>query len=148
MPAYWLRACTSSARTALATASGASPALARTARSSCSTGTGASAARSLWKSPPVKIDVNPSEGWKLVAVKKGFDDFNQAVFADGSVVAGKALWKYGDAGLIDGVVVNGSAKTIGWLAGVVRHVQSGYLYHYAFAMIIGLLGLLTWIVVR
>ena len=37
--------------------------------------TGASAARSLWKSPPVKIDVNPSEGWKLVAVKKGFDDF-------------------------------------------------------------------------
>ncbi|HMW41601.1 MAG TPA: NADH-quinone oxidoreductase subunit L [Plasticicumulans sp.] len=86
--------------------------------------------------------------YRLLDRKYGFDDFNQAVFADGSVVAGKALWKYGDAGLIDGVVVNGSAKTIGWLAGVVRHVQSGYLYHYAFAMIIGLLGLLTWIVVR
>jgi NADH-quinone oxidoreductase subunit L len=80
--------------------------------------------------------------------KYGFDDFNQAFFADGSVKFGKGLWKWADAGLIDGLIVNGAAKTIGWLSGIVRHVQSGYLYHYAFAMILGLLGLLTWIVIR
>ena len=80
--------------------------------------------------------------------KYGFDDFNQTFFANGSVKFGKGLWKWADVGLIDGVVVNGAAKTIGWLSSIVRHIQSGYLYHYAFAMIIGLLGLLTWIVTR
>lgn len=80
--------------------------------------------------------------------KYGFDEFNQAFFAAGSRRLGGALWKYGDAGLIDGLVVNGTAKTVGWFAAVARHVQSGYLYHYAFAMIIGLLGLLTWVMVR
>ena len=58
---------------------------------------------------------------------------------------GKGLWKGGDVAVIDGVVVDGSAKTVGWLAGVIRHIQTGYLYHYAFAMIIGLLGLLSWV---
>jgi NADH-quinone oxidoreductase subunit L len=58
------------------------------------------------------------------------------------------LWKVGDAGLIDGVVVNGSARTVGWLSGLLRHLQSGYLYHYAFAMIIGLSALLAWYVLR
>ena len=48
--------------------------------------------------------------------------------------------------LVDGLVVNGSARVVGWVAGVVRHVQSGYLYHYAFSMIIGLLLLLFWFV--
>ncbi|PWV59249.1 NADH-quinone oxidoreductase subunit L [Plasticicumulans acidivorans] len=86
--------------------------------------------------------------YNLLERKYGFDEFNQAVFANGSVNLGKCLWKFGDAALIDGVIVNGSAKVIGWVASIVRHVQSGYLYHYAFAMIIGLLGMLTWIVVR
>jgi NADH-quinone oxidoreductase subunit L len=48
----------------------------------------------------------------------------------------------GDTTLIDGLLVNGSARLVGWFSGVVRQVQSGYLYHYAFAMILGLLALL------
>ena len=80
--------------------------------------------------------------------KYGFDDFYQAFFAAGSRRLGQGIWKYGDAGLIDGLMVNGTAKTIGWFAAKVRYVQSGYLYHYAFAMIVGLLGLLTWMILR
>ena len=80
--------------------------------------------------------------------KYGFDEFYQAFFAAGSRRLGQGIWKYGDAGLIDGLMVNGTAKTIGWFAATVRYVQSGYLYHYAFAMIVGLLGLLTWMIFR
>jgi len=50
--------------------------------------------------------------------------------------------------LIDGLLVNGTARSVGWMSSLVRHVQTGYLYHYAFAMILGLLGLLTWFVIR
>jgi len=53
------------------------------------------------------------------------------------------LWRYGDVKLIDGLIVNGSAKLIGMLSGVVRHLQSGYIYHYAFSMIIGVFVLLS-----
>ncbi len=56
------------------------------------------------------------------------------------------LWRIGDIRLIDGLMVNGSAKAVGWFSALVRHVQSGYLYHYAFAMIIGLVALLGWFV--
>ncbi|HID83290.1 MAG TPA: NADH-quinone oxidoreductase subunit L [Chromatiales bacterium] len=85
---------------------------------------------------------------KLLLNKYWLDDFNQAVFAKGARGIGQALWSGGDRVLIDGLVVNGSAKVIGWVAGVVRHVQSGYLYHYTFAMIIGLIILLGWFVWR
>jgi NADH-quinone oxidoreductase subunit L len=74
--------------------------------------------------------------------KYGFDDFNEVFFGGGARTTGRLLWRAGDAGLIDGLLVNGTARTIGWAAGVLRGVQSGYLYHYAFAMIIGLLVLL------
>ncbi|MDN3576601.1 NADH-quinone oxidoreductase subunit L [Chitinimonas viridis] len=57
---------------------------------------------------------------------------------------GKVLWKVGDTVIIDGIVVNGTAKLVGAVAGLVRRVQTGYIYHYAFAMIIGALLLLTW----
>ena len=80
--------------------------------------------------------------------KYGFDEFNQRVFAGGSRAIGNFLWKVGDVTLIDGLLVNGSAKTIGWISSVVRHIQTGLLYQYAFAMILGLLGLLTWFVFR
>ncbi len=73
-----------------------------------------------------------------------FDDFNQAVFANGSVRLGRQLWQKGDMALIDGVMVNGTAKGVGLLAGIARHLQSGMLFHYAFAMILGLLAMLTW----
>ena len=54
----------------------------------------------------------------------------------------------GDRVLIDGLVVNGSARSVGWIASVIRFVHAGYLYHYAIAMILGLLGLVGWFVVR
>ena len=56
---------------------------------------------------------------------------------------GRVLWRFGDVTLIDGVMVNGSARLVGWIAGVVRWLQSGYIYHYAFSMIIGVFVLLT-----
>jgi NADH-quinone oxidoreductase subunit L len=59
---------------------------------------------------------------------------------------GQVLWRLGDALMIDGLVVNGSARLVGWVSGVVRHVQTGYLNHYAFAMISGLILLLGWVV--
>jgi len=86
--------------------------------------------------------------YEILERKYGFDEFNQRFFAEGSLRLGRGLWKWADAGLIDGVVVNGTAKTVGWLAGRARGAQSGYLYHYAFAMIVGLLVLLSWVVFR
>ena len=77
-----------------------------------------------------------------------FDEIYQSVFMRGSRNVGTVLWKYGDAGLIDGLLVNGTARLVGWFSSVVRHLQTGYLYTYAFAMIIGLLILLTWFVAR
>ena len=76
--------------------------------------------------------------------KYWFDEIYQSLFAGGGRGLGRALWRGGDATLIDGVVVNGSANLVGRIAAVVRRVQTGYLYHYAFAMIVGLLVLLSW----
>jgi NADH-quinone oxidoreductase subunit L len=78
--------------------------------------------------------------------KYGFDRFNDWFFAGGARLLGNGLWQRGDVAVIDGFFVNGSARVVGWCAAVVRRVQSGFLYDYAFAMIIGLLLLLsTWI---
>ena len=77
--------------------------------------------------------------------KYGFDDFNQKVFAGGSRGLGSLLWNIGDIKIIDGTMVNGTAKAIGWFSGKVRVAQTGYLYHYAFVMIIGLLGLISYV---
>jgi NADH-quinone oxidoreductase subunit L len=79
--------------------------------------------------------------------KYGFDDFNQKVFAGGSRKLGSLLWNIGDIKIIDGTMVNGTAKAIGWFSGKVRVVQTGYLYHYAFVMIIGLLGLVSYVTI-
>ena len=73
------------------------------------------------------------------------DDLNQAVFAKGLIWIGGILWHRGDQKVIDGFFVNGSAHVVGRFAGVIRHLQSGYLYHYAFAMIAGLAVLLAWV---
>ncbi len=86
--------------------------------------------------------------YALLDRKYGFDELNQFVFAGGSLLTGKLLWNVGDKTLIDGIAVNGSARSFGVLAQAVRWIQSGYLYHYAIAMILGLLGLLFWFVVR
>jgi NADH-quinone oxidoreductase subunit L len=73
------------------------------------------------------------------------DDLNQAVFSKGLIWIGGFLWHRGDQKIIDGFFVNGSAHVVGRFAGVIRHLQSGYLYHYAFALIAGLALLLAWV---
>lgn len=75
--------------------------------------------------------------------KYGFDDFNDWFFAGGARLLGRGLWKGGDQMLIDGIAVNGSARLVARFAGVVRLLQSGHIYQYAFSMIIGVFVLLT-----
>ena len=82
---------------------------------------------------------------KVLDNKYYLDDLNQAVFGRGAQILGNGFWKGGDQAAIDGFIVNGSAKLVNWLSKLVRHFQSGYLYHYAFAMIIGVVGLIAWI---
>jgi len=76
--------------------------------------------------------------------KYGFDEFYDAVFARSIRSLGGVCWKVADAFVIDGILVNGTARTVGWVSSVIRHIQSGYMYHYAFAMIIGLFLLISW----
>ena len=75
--------------------------------------------------------------------KYGFDDFNDWFFAGGARKLGNGLWLWGDRTIIDGIMVNGTARLVGWLARFGRRAQTGYIYHYAFTMIIGVFGLLT-----
>jgi NADH-quinone oxidoreductase subunit L len=74
---------------------------------------------------------------RLLENKYYLDRFNEVFFAGGARKLGWGLWKGGDAALIDGVAVNGSARLVGWFASLVRQLQSGYIYHYAFAMLVG-----------
>jgi NADH-quinone oxidoreductase subunit L len=97
---------------------------------------------------PAQIATRAAGLYKLLANKFYFDEIYQAVFARGSRGLGTALWRVGDVALIDGGMVNGSARVVGWLSGLLRQLQSGYLYHYAFAMVIGLSALLAWYVLR
>jgi NADH-quinone oxidoreductase subunit L len=83
---------------------------------------------------------------RLLMNKYYFDWFNENVLARGGRALGEFLWKAGDQTIIDGGLVNGSAKTVGALSGVLRKAQTGYLYNYAFAMIIGLAVLIGWLV--
>jgi NADH-quinone oxidoreductase subunit L len=85
--------------------------------------------------------------YTMLDKKYWFDEAYQYVFAGGSRLLGKFLWLAGDRGLIDGLAVNGSAFSVGWVAGVVRHLQTGYLYHYAIAMILGLILMVGWFVI-
>ena len=84
-------------------------------------------------------------GYRVLVNKYGFDDFYGAFFAGGTRRLGSLMWRIGDVRVIDGWIVNGSARAVGRIAGIIRHVQTGLLYHYAFAMILGLLGLMTWL---
>jgi len=86
--------------------------------------------------------------YTLLVNKYYIDAFNERFIAGGSRALGRLLWRGGDVAIIDGAAVNGSARFVGWIAGAVRGVQSGYLYHYAFATIIGLSALLAWLLWR
>jgi NADH-quinone oxidoreductase subunit L len=81
--------------------------------------------------------------YTLLDNKYYFDRFNDWFFAGGARGASGFLWKFGDVKLIDGMMVNGSAKLVGMLSAMIRHLQSGYIYHYAFSMIIGVFVLLS-----
>jgi NADH-quinone oxidoreductase subunit L len=80
----------------------------------------------------------------LLDNKYYMDKINEVVFARGARLLGGGLWNVGDRSLIDGLIVNGSAKLVGWFSTIVRQIQSGYIYHYAFVMIIGVLGFLIY----
>jgi NADH-quinone oxidoreductase subunit L len=81
---------------------------------------------------------------RVLENKYYLDWFNENVLSAGARLLGRGLWKGGDAALIDGLVVNGSARAVGAIASVVRLVQTGYLYWYALVMILGVVGLMTW----
>ncbi|MFC5300705.1 NADH-quinone oxidoreductase subunit L [Azospira restricta] len=97
---------------------------------------------------PAAIKARFEWAYTLLDNKYYFDKFNEAFFAGGARKLGTGLWKGGDVAVIDGVIVNGSAKMVGWIASVVRFFQTGHIYSYAFTMIIGLVMLLTFWVVR
>ncbi|MCI0436221.1 MAG: NADH-quinone oxidoreductase subunit L, partial [Gemmatimonadetes bacterium] len=97
---------------------------------------------------PDAISTRFARLYRLLVNKYYFDWFNENVVAAGVRGFGTGLWKRGDEVAIDGVLVNGTARAIGAIATVVRRVQSGYLYHYAFAMIIGLSLLLGWLLLK
>ncbi len=82
---------------------------------------------------------------KILDNKYYFDDFNQKVLVNLSLMTGSAFWKAGDQTLIDGVAVNGSARSVGFIAQLIRKIQSGYLYHYALVMLVGLLSIMLWL---
>jgi NADH-quinone oxidoreductase subunit L len=110
---------------------------------------GAAVAWVLYIARPEMAGIVRSKAGILVRIledKYGFDRFNDWFFAGGARKFGTGLWRYGDVTVIDGLMVNGSARLVGWFAGVVRWLQSGYIYHYAFVMIIGVSVLLTWFI--
>jgi NADH-quinone oxidoreductase subunit L len=81
---------------------------------------------------------------RVLENKYYLDWFNEHVLARGARMLGTGLWKGGDMGLIDGVLINGSARAVGLLANVTRLVQTGHVYWYALVMLLGVFGLLTW----
>jgi len=81
--------------------------------------------------------------WLVLDKKYGFDELYQRVFVGGGVKFASGLSRGGDRFLIDGLIVNGSAKVVGLTSNLMRRTQSGFLFHYAFAMIIGLVALLA-----
>jgi len=97
------------------------------------------------KRPDIPAAIKHRFEWiyRILENKYGFDSFNEKFFAAGSRFIGGKLWQIGDVQIIDGTMVNGTARLIGRISGVIRHLQSGLIYHYAFAMIIGVFLLLT-----
>ena len=84
--------------------------------------------------------------YRILENKYYMDWINEHIFAPAARGLGRGLWKGGDVAVIDGVLINGSARAVGWFASVVRLIQSGYIYHYALVMIVGVLALMSWFV--
>jgi NADH-quinone oxidoreductase subunit L len=95
---------------------------------------------------PAAIQRRVQPLYTLLDNKYYMDWFNEKVIARAARGLGRGLWKGGDQSIIEGVFVNGSARMIGKFSGVIRWVQSGYIYHYAFAMLLGIVVLMTYFV--
>jgi NADH-quinone oxidoreductase subunit L len=97
---------------------------------------------------PKRIAVALGPLYAIVERKYGFDELNAWLFGTGARVLGTGLWKAGDQTVIDGIVVNGSARLVGWFSGVVRLMQTGILNTYAFLMLFGVLAGISWVIWR
>ena len=86
-----------------------------------------------------------SHMYKLLLNRYYFDEFNDKVFTHGSLAIGNMCWRVGDVGIIDGVLVNGSARLIERLSRMLSRIQTGHVYRYAFAMVIGLCAVTGWV---
>lgn len=84
----------------------------------------------------------------ILMEKYGFDAFNNVVFISGSKALGRFFYRFGDKAIIDGIGVEGTARTVEWFAEKGRHVQTGYLYHYITVMVLGVLGFLCWLLLK
>jgi NADH-quinone oxidoreductase subunit L len=93
---------------------------------------------------PKRIAMELGPLYALVERKYGFDELYAWLFAGGARTLGRGFWRAGDQTLIDGLIVNGSARVVGWFSGVVRLFQSGFVYQYAFSMLIGVVILAFW----
>jgi len=82
--------------------------------------------------------------YALVERKYGFDELYAWLFAGGARALGKGFWRFGDQAVIDGLMVNGSARVVGWFSSVIRLFQTGFVYQYAFTMLIGVVILAFW----
>jgi NADH-quinone oxidoreductase subunit L len=103
----------------------------------------------LWRPALADAVENRLRGLHTLLVNKYyFDWFNENVIARASRGIGQVFWRGGDQAIIDGTFVNGSAAAVGWFSGIARRVQTGYLYSYAFWMVIGLAALLGWFLLK
>jgi NADH-quinone oxidoreductase subunit L len=93
---------------------------------------------------PVAIKARFGFIYRILENNYYMDWINEHILARAARAVGTGLWKGGDAGLIDGLVIGGSSRLVEIFAGVVRRVQTGYLYWYALVMILGVIGLMTW----
>jgi NADH-quinone oxidoreductase subunit L len=93
---------------------------------------------------PKRIAIALGPLYALVERKYGFDELYAWLFAGGARLVGRGFWKGGDEAVIDGLMVNGSARVVGWFASVARLFQSGFVYQYAFTMLIGVVLLVYW----
>ena len=97
---------------------------------------------------PKRIAMRLGGLYAVVERKYGFDELYAWLFGAGARVLGTGLWKAGDQTMIDGLAVNGSARLVGWVSGVVRQVQTGILNTYAFLMLFGILAGVSWVLWR
>src|SRR5687768_5409621 len=93
---------------------------------------------------PKRLAMELGPAYSIVERKYGYDELYSWLFAGGARALGKGFWRGGDQAVIDGLLVNGSARVVGWFSGVVRLFQSGFVYQYAFSMLIGVVILAFW----